>query len=314
MPWQAWASSSKAAHVNIAFLGLGTMGGPMARNLVKAGHALAVFDVAAGTLAPFRELGCRIATSPEDAARDAQIVITMLPDSSHVREVLFGESGACKSLRRDALVLEMSTIAASASLAIAKDLNAAGYRMLDAPVGRTPRDAAAGTLLVIVGGNAADVEEARPLFECLGDSIVHAGPQGHGIKLKLVNNYMSTVGSVLTAEALTLANKAGLDRAVTVKVLSGTTAGRGQLIVNFPKKVLAGDVTPDFPLRMAHKDVSHALSLGAEVGSPLMLGSIARELFSLAGPWGRGDEDWTATLLLLEDLARAGHQPALPKP
>lgn len=299
--------------MKVAFLGLGTMGGPMARNLIRGGHALAVFDVADKALDPFRELGCRIAQTPEEAARDADVVVTMLPDSSHVREVLFGASGACKTLRQGALVLEMSTIAASASLAIAKELNGSGFRMVDAPVGRTPRDAAAGTLLIIAGGKEQDVEEARPLFECLGDSIVHAGPQGHGIKLKLVNNYMSTVGSVLTAEALTLANKAGLDRAVTVKVLSGTTAGRGQLIVNFPKKVLAGDVTPDFPLRMAHKDVSHALALGAEVGSPLMLGSIARELFSLAGPWGRADEDWTATLLLLEDLARAGHLPATPE-
>ncbi len=300
--------------MKVAFLGLGTMGGPMARNLIKGGHALAVFDVADTAVEPFRALGCRIGESPEDAARDADAVITMLPDSAHVREVLLGAAGASKSLRQGALVIEMSTIAASASLAIAKELNDSGFRMVDAPVGRTPRDAAAGTLLIIAGGKAEDVAEARPLFECLGDSIVHAGPQGHGIKLKLVNNYMSTVGSVLTAEALTLANKAGLDRAVTVKVLSGTTAGRGQLIVNFPKKVLAGDVTPDFPLRMAHKDVSHALALGAEVGSPLMLGSIARELFSLAGPWGRADEDWTATLLLLEDLAHAAHQPPLTKP
>lgn len=299
--------------MKIAFLGLGTMGGPMARNLIKGGHALAVFDVAQEAMDPFRNLGCRIAASPADAARDADAVITMLPDSPHVREALLGANGACASLHRGALVIEMSTIAASASLAISKELNASGFRMVDAPVGRTPRDAAAGTLLIIAGGDTRDVEEARPAFECLGDSIVHAGPQGHGIKLKLVNNYMSTVGSVLTAEALTLANKAGLDREVTVKVLSGTTAGRGQLIVNFPNKVLAGDVTPDFPLRMAHKDVSHALALGSEVGSPLMLGSVAREMFSLAGPWGRGNEDWTATLLLLEDLARAEHLPPMPK-
>lgn len=300
--------------MNVGFIGLGTMGGPMARNLIAGGHALAVFDVVDAALEPFRQAGCRIAQSPEDAARNADVVMTMLPDSSHVRDALLGVHGACRTLRPGALVVEMSTIAASASRVIAEELNAAGFRMLDAPVGRTPRDAAAGTLLVIAGGACADLEEARPLLECLGDSIVHAGPQGHGIKLKLVNNYMSTVGSVLTAEALTLANKAGLDRAVTVRVLSGTTAGRGQLIVNFPAKVLAGDVTPDFTLRMAHKDVSHALALGAEVGSPLMLGSIAREMFSLAGPWGRSGEDWTATLLLLEDLARADHQPPLPKP
>jgi 4-hydroxybutyrate dehydrogenase/sulfolactaldehyde 3-reductase len=210
-------------------------------------------------------------------------------------------------------VIEMSTIAASASVALGEELTALGLRSVDAPVGRTPRDAAAGTLLIIAGGTEADIAEARPLFEKLGDSIVHAGPRGHGIKLKLVNNYMSTVGTVLTAEALTLANKAGLDRDITVKVLSGTTAGRGQLLANYPKKVLAGDLTPDFPIRMAHKDVSHALSLGAELGSPLLLGAIARELFALAKPWARADEDWTAMLLLLEDLSRAEHQPPHPK-
>lgn len=184
--------------------------------------------------------------------------------------------------------------------------------MIDAPVGRTPRDAAAGTLLIIAGGEPDDIAEARPLFECLADAIVHAGPRGHGIKLKLVNNYMSTVGTLLTAEALTLANKAGLDRATTVRVLSSTTAGRGQLIVNYPNKVLAGDVSADFPLRMAHKDVSHALDLGAELGSPLLLGAVAREMFALAKPWGRADEDWTAMLLLLEDLSRSEHLPATP--
>lgn len=296
--------------MNIAFIGLGTMGAPMARNLVRGGHALAVFDVAERAVAPFRSLACRVAASARDAAQGAQAVMTMLPDSAHVREALLGPQGACASLAPGALVIEMSTIAASASLEIARELERMGYRMIDAPVGRTPRDAAAGTLLVIAGGSAEDVAEARPLLECLADSIVHAGPQGHGIKLKLVNNYMATVGAVLTAEALTLANKAGLDRAATVKVLSSTTAGRGHLIVNYPRKVLAGDVTPDFPMRMAVKDVGHALALGSELGSPLMLGAIAREMFSLAGPWGRADQDWTAVLLLMEDLCRAEHLPA----
>lgn len=297
--------------MNVAFLGLGTMGAPMARNLVEAGHAVAVYDVSSRAAEPFRKLACRVAASAREAAEGAQVVMTMLPDSTHVREALLGPEGACKSLARGALVVEMSTVAAAASLALVGELGQAGYRMIDAPVGRTPRDAAAGTLLVIAGGNAEDVAEARPLFECFADEIVHAGPQGHGIKLKLVNNYMATVGAVLAAEALTLANKAGLDRALAIKVMSTTTAGRGHLNVNYPRKVLAGDVTPDFPMRMAAKDVSHALALGAELGAPLMLGAIARDIFSLAKPWGRENEDWTAVLLLMEDLCRAEHLPAL---
>ncbi|MGA8031657.1 MAG: NAD(P)-binding domain-containing protein [Casimicrobiaceae bacterium] len=291
--------------MKIAFIGLGTMGGPMARNLIKAGHELAVFDSSPRALDSFAALHCRVAHSPEDAATGAEAVITMLPDSPQVRDALMGSAGACRTLGKGSLIIEMSTIAASASMALARDLAVQGFRMLDAPVGRTPDDAAAGTLLIIVGGAGPDVAEARPIFECLADSIVHAGPQGHGIKLKLVNNYMSTVGTLLTAEALTLAKKAGLDRDVAVKVMSSTTAGRGQLVVNYPKKVLAGDVNPDFPMRMAHKDISHALSLGSEVGSPLLLGAIAREMLALAEPWGRADQDWTAMLLLLEDLSRA---------
>jgi 4-hydroxybutyrate dehydrogenase/sulfolactaldehyde 3-reductase len=295
--------------VNVAFVGVGVMGAPMARNLARAGHAVAVYDASARALDAFRGGDCRVAESASDAAHDADVAITMLPDSEHVRQALLGADGVCAALAQGRLVVEMSTIAASASIVLGEGLAHRGYRTIDAPVGRTPRDAAAGTLLIIAGGDAADIAEARPLFECLGDTIVHAGPRGHGIKLKLVNNYMSTVGTMLTAEALTLANKAGLDRATTVKVLSATTAGRGQLLVNYPKKVLAGDVRPDFPLRMAHKDVSHALTLGAELGSPLLLGAIAREMFALARPWGRADEDWTAMLLLLEDLSRAEHLP-----
>jgi 4-hydroxybutyrate dehydrogenase/sulfolactaldehyde 3-reductase len=295
--------------VNVGFVGVGVMGAPMARNLAKGGHAVAVYDASSRALEAFRDGACRVARSAADAARGTDVVITMLPDSEHVKNALLGDDGACTTLAHGRLVVEMSTIAASASIALGEEVERRGYRMIDAPVGRTPRDAAAGTLLIIAGGDPQDIDEARPLFECLADSIVHAGPRGHGIKLKLVNNYMSTVGTLLTAEALTLANKAGLDRATTVRVLSSTTAGRGQLIVNYPKKVLAGDVTADFPLRMAHKDVSHALGLGAELGSPLLLGAIAREMFALARPWGRADEDWTAMLLLLEDLSRAEHLP-----
>ena len=184
--------------------------------------------------------------------------------------------------------------------------------MLDAPVGRTPADAERGALMVIVGGREEDVATARPLFEAMADTIYYMGPAGAGIRTKLVNNYMSMVGMLLVAEALTLAAKCDLDRNRVVQVLSGTTAGRGQLNVNYPKKVLAGDITPDFPLRMGLKDISLALELGAEMGAPLSLGSTAREYFALARAWGRENQDCTAMLLLLEDIARvtrAGPEP-----
>ncbi|MBS0304456.1 MAG: NAD(P)-dependent oxidoreductase [Proteobacteria bacterium] len=291
----------------IAFLGLGVMGGAMLRNLVRAGFEVAGFDVSPAACARLVDAGCRLAASPADAAEGARMLITMLPTSQQVREALFGTNGAAAALPAGALVIEMSTGDALDTDRIAADLAARGLRCMDAPVGRTPREAAAGKALIMAGGSEADLAEARPLFEAMADTIVHVGPRGSGIRLKLVNNYMSMVGMVLTGEALMFAAKLGLDRETVVRVLSGTTAGRGQLLTNFPGKVLAGDVTPDFPLRMGFKDIHLAMNLAASVGAPLGLGGYAREMFALAKAWGREEQDCTAMLLLLEDLARVPH-------
>ena len=298
--------------MRVAFFGLGTMGQPMALNLIRKGHALAVFDVVTASCARFTKESCRIASSPRDAAQGAEAVIAMLPSSHEVRDALLGSAGAAAAMPAGTLFIDMSTGSASESLALGKELDARGIRMLDAPVGRTPADAERGALMVIVGGREEDVATARPLFEAMADTIHYMGPAGAGIRTKLVNNYMSMVGMLLVAEALTLAAKCDLDRNRVVQVLSGTTAGRGQLNVNYPKKVLAGDITPDFPLRMGLKDISLALELGAEMGAPLSLGSTAREYFALARAWGRENQDCTAMLLLLEDIARvtrAGPEP-----
>ncbi|MCA0239531.1 MAG: NAD(P)-dependent oxidoreductase [Proteobacteria bacterium] len=287
----------------VAFLGLGVMGGAMLRNLVRAGFDVAGYDVSSAALQRVADAGCRIAASPADAAAGADVLITMLPTSQHVREALFGRDGAAAALPRGAVVIEMSTGDAVQTDRIAEELAALGLRCIDAPVGRTPREAAAGKALIMAGADADDLARVRPLFDAMADTVVHVGPRGSGIRLKLVNNYMSMVGMVLTAEALMFAAKLGLDRDTTVRVLSNTTAGRGQLLTNFPRKVLAGDVTADFPLRMGLKDIHLALNLANSVGAPLGLGGYAREMFALARSWGREEQDCTAMLLLLEDVA-----------
>ena len=297
--------------MHVAFLGLGTMGRPMALNLIRKGHHVAVYDVVAVARARFAQERCRVATSPLDAAQGAEAVIAILPSSHEVRDALFGMSGAAGVMPPGTLFIDMSTGSAADSLRLAKELETRDIRMLDAPVGRTPADAERGELMVMVGGPEEDVETARPLFEAMADTIHYMGSSGSGIRTKLVNNYMSMVGILLVAEALTLAAKCGLDRNRVVQVLSGTTAGRGQLNVNYPKKVLVGDVTPDFPLRMGLKDIGLALELGAELGAPLSLGATAREYFALARAWGRENQDCTAMLLLLEDIARVA--PSGPK-
>ena len=304
-------SSAAPPLPSIAFLGLGTMGHGMLRSLVRRGFDVAGYDVSPAAMQRLADVACRAADSPADAARGRQVLITMLPTSTQVRDALFGAQGAAGALAPGALVIEMSTGDPLETDRLTAELSAQGLRCMDAPVGRTPRHAAEGKALIMAGGSADDLAQARPLFEAMAEEIVHVGPLGSAIRLKLVNNYMSMVGMVLTGEALMFAAKLGLDRATVVKVLSGTTAGRGQLLTNFPNKVLAGDITPDFPLRMGYKDIHLAMNLAASVGAPLGLGGYAQEMFALAKSWGRQDQDCTAMLLLLEDLARV-ERPADP--
>jgi len=287
----------------IAFIGLGVMGRPMALRLAQAGHEIAVYDINPQAFAEFKSyINCRIASSPADAAQNAGYVFTMLPDSDFIDEALFGTNGAAASMPKNALLIEMSTGNASRFMKTVERLQAMGLRAIDAPMGRTPTDAAKGDLLVLVGADEATLNEVKPLLENFGKDIMLIGPVGNAIKLKLINNYMSMVSMVLTAETLMFAGKLGLDRDTTVKVLQNTVAGRGQINVNFPKKVLAGDITPDFPLSLGLKDISLAIELAKTEGVPLFLGGVSRELFSLAKPWGRSQQDCTAMLLLLEDI------------
>lgn len=292
----------------IAFLGLGVMGGAMVRNLVAHGFDVTGYDVSEVSYARLRDVPFARARSPREAASNAQVVITMLPTSTEVREALFGHDGAIQAVPADTLVLEMSTGDPLQTDQMAKELAALGMRFVDAPVGRTPQDAERGEALIMAGGDPDSVEAARPIFEAMANDIVYTGASGSAIRLKLVNNYMSMVTMVLTGEALMFAAKLGLDRAKVVNVLSNTVAGKGQLLTNYPRKVLAGDVSPDFPIRMGFKDINLAMNLAASVGAPLGLGGYAKEIFSLAKAWGREDQDCTALLLLLEDMARVPHQ------
>lgn len=287
---------------HVAVIGLGAMGGPMARNLIKGGHDVTVFDAVQAAVDPFADAACRAANSAADSASNADFVITMLPTAANVRTALLGDDGASETLAEGSLIIDMSTVGAGDSMALAADLAGRGYRMIDAPVGRGPLQAEAGTLLIMAGGAAEDVDAARPLFDCIADRVVHVGPQGHGVKLKLVNNYMSMVGVAMTAETLALAAKAGLDRGTVVEVLQGTAAGRGAINDRFPRKVLSGDVSPEFPVRLGGKDLGLALGLGVEASSPLALGAAASRWFERAHEEGRDNEDCTTLLLVLEAM------------
>ncbi len=288
--------------MTIGFIGLGTMGGPMAARLVLSGYRVQGVDLDAGRVGEFADNGGLPCATIAQACQNAQVIMTMLPRDEHVREALLGPEGVVVHAMPGTLVVEMSTILPDTSLALADSLHDHGLRMIDAPVGRTPADARKGTLLVMVGGAEESFRQAQPLFQAFADKVLYLGKQGNGIRMKVINNYMSMVSMVLTAETLAMARAAGIETATAVDVLQNTVAGRGQINVNYPRKVLAGDLTPDFPLALGKKDLALGLTLGHELGAPLFLGASALELFNLAPAFGRAEQDCTAMLLLLEDL------------
>ncbi|MEZ5933432.1 MAG: sulfolactaldehyde 3-reductase [Alphaproteobacteria bacterium] len=287
----------------IGFVGTGVMGLPMARNVIKGGFEVTAFDINPEALRTIRQDGGSVADSAAAAAEEADAVITMLPNGDHVLQAVFGENGAIEGMGPGTLLVDMSTILPTVTDEIANRLAAAGRRLVDAPVGRTSRHAEEGKLLIMAGGDAADVEAVRPVLECMGDTIVHCGPTGSGARVKLINNYMSIACNVVTAEALALAEKSGLDRDLAIEVMMGTTAGQGHLATTYPAKVLKGDVTPGFMVDLAHKDMGLALDFAAALKTPLPMGAAARQVYSSAQVQGRGRDDWTAILETVRMLA-----------
>jgi 4-hydroxybutyrate dehydrogenase / sulfolactaldehyde 3-reductase len=288
----------------IGFIGVGVMGAPMARNLLKGGYQLRVFDVSADAMEALKQNGATPSRSPADAAKGMDAVITMLPNGQHVEEALFGKDGAAAAMTKSTLFIEMSTIAPTVTDKIAKRLAEQGIEMVDAPVGRTSQHAVEGKLLVMAGGSDAALARARPILEKLGDTIVHCGPVGSGARVKIVNNYMAIVANTVTAEALTLAEASGVDPELARKVMMGTTAGMGHMSTTYPAKVLKGDLAPGFMVDLAAKDLGLAIEFAKTLGVPVATGETARETYGRAQKGGRGRQDWTAIYAMARETLK----------
>ncbi|MFJ3000367.1 sulfolactaldehyde 3-reductase [Raoultella planticola] len=280
----------------IAFLGLGQMGSPMANNLLQKGHALRVFDVNQQAVKTLVQKGAIAAGTPAEAAQGAEFVITMLPNGDIVRQVLIGESGVCESVSHDALVIDMSTIHPLQTDALLDAMKEKGISMMDAPVGRTSVNAIDGTLLILAGGTSDQVERARPILLCMGSEMIEAGGPGMGIRVKLINNYMSIALNALSAEAAVLCESLGLSLDVAIKVMSGTAAGKGHFTTTWPGKVLKGDLSPAFMVDLALKDLRIAVDVAGQTGAPLSMGIAAETYYASASENGRGRQDWSALL------------------
>jgi len=280
----------------IAFLGLGQMGGPMASNLLQKGHALRVFDVNQQAVKEIVQKGATAFPTPAEAAKGASFIITMLPNGDIVRQVLLGESGVSETVSRDALVIDMSTIHPLQTDALISEMKEKGISMMDAPVGRTSVNAIDGTLLILAGGTPEQVEQARPILLCMGNELVEAGGPGMGIRVKLINNYMSIALNALSAEAAVLCESLGLSLDVAMKVMSGTAAGKGHFTTTWPGKVLKGDLSPAFMVDLALKDLRIAVDVAQQTGAPLNMGIAAETYYTSASESGRGRQDWSALL------------------
>lgn len=280
----------------IGFIGLGQMGSPMAANLIKGGHSLKVYDISKDAVDALVNQGATSATSPMAAAEGSDFIVTMLPNGALVRNTVFGENGITKSMSKDALLIDMSTIHPFETDALVKDMTDQGFSMMEAPVGRTSDHAIKGELLILAGGTKEQIAKAQPLFDCMGSETIDAGGAGKGIRVKIINNYMSIALNALSAEAATLAEAIGLEFDTALAVMSGTPAGKGHFTTTWPGKVLAGDLSPAFMVDLAHKDLGIALDLANQVHVPMPCGAASRELYSITKAAGRGRQDWTAVL------------------
>ncbi|MGH7319124.1 MAG: 2-hydroxy-3-oxopropionate reductase [Candidatus Rokuibacteriota bacterium] len=286
----------------IGFIGLGIMGRPMARNLIKAGHRLIVHNRSQAAVQELVGLGAKAAGSPPAVAREAQVIILMLPNSPDVEQVTLGPEGLLGGVQSGHTVVDMSTISPLVSRKVGDALAAKGVRMLDAPVSGGEKGAIEGTLSIMIGGDAAVFQEVLPIFQAMGKTITHLGPLGSGGFTKLANQVIVAVNLTALAEALTLAAKAGLDLELTLKALGGGLAGSRCLDQKTPN-YLAHEFKPGFKIDLHYKDLGLIMDAARALGVPLPTTAIVQELFGAVRVRGGGGLDHSGIITLLEHLA-----------
>jgi 2-hydroxy-3-oxopropionate reductase len=274
----------------------------MAKNLLKAGYPLIVHSRSQGPVDEVVGAGAKRAASPREVAGQCEVLITMLPNSPDVELVALGKDGIVEGARKGLLYLDMSTISPLVSQKVGAALAAKGVRTLDAPVSGGEKGAIDAALSIMVGGDAADFEAALPVFQAMGKTITHLGPLGAGGFTKLANQVIVAVNLTALGEALTLAKKAGLDRALTLKALGGGLAGSRCLDQKTPNYV-SGTYNPGFKIDLHFKDLGLIMESSRALGVPLPCTALVQELFNALRVKGRGGLDHSGVITLLEELA-----------
>ncbi len=293
--------------MQLGFIGIGVMGRPMTLNLLKAGHSVTIYarHPEKSEVQEVIQAGAKLAPSPRAVAIASEIVITMVPNSPQVEEVMTGPQGILEGARKGLIIVDMSTIAPTVSRRMGEAAEARGAHFLDAPVSGGSQGAINGTLSIMVGGEQEICEQVRPVFEAMGkkENIFYVGPQGSGEVVKLINNLLAATIAAAIAETFVLGVKAGGDVDTIARVVSTGTGASWQLTNQFPLRAFNGSFKPGFMTDLMHKDLGLGLELAAEMQTPLPLSGLTRQVYEMARAAGYGQDDYTSILKVLEQEA-----------
>jgi len=289
---------------NVAFIGLGAMGGPMAQNIIRKGTKVSVYDIDKTKMDPVIKIGGTPGRNIKETIENANIIITMLPSTENVKAVMTDENGVLSFAKPNTIILDMSTIAPTGTDEIFRLCQENNLKFIDAPVGRLVSHAISGDSLFMVGcDNEEAFKKVEPLLNAMGTTIIRCGKVGSGIRAKVVNNFQILSIAQITAEALTLAQKIGLDLDVFKEVNAGTTANNGQFHINFLSKVLKNDIEPGFTIDLAHKDMGLAIETANSFRVGLPVGSAVQAVYGQARSGKFAKKDFSALLDYACELA-----------
>ena len=286
----------------IGFIGLGIMGKPMARNLLKAGYSLVIHNRSRAAVDELSKEGAQVAASAQEVASRSEVIITMLPDSRDVELVCAGEHGVFAGAKSGSLLIDMSSISPVVARKLAATAKRLGCDMLDAPVSGGEAGAINAALSIMIGGAASAVERAMPIFQALGKNIVHVGDAGAGQVTKAANQMVVGTTIAIVGEALVLAAKAGVDPAKVRQALLGGFA-QSKILEAHGQKMLDRNFKPGFRIRLHEKDMKIALATGSEYGVPLMVTGVVGQMMTAMKGMGNGDLDHSGLVKFVEELA-----------
>lgn len=290
--------------MKIGFIGLGIMGKPMAKNLLKAGHEVVVYDIVPAGVADVVAAGAKAAASSKAVAEQCALIITMVPNSPHVKAAILGPNGVLEGAKAGSLVVDMSSIDPTVSKEVGAELAKKKIRFVDAPVSGGEPKAVDGTLSIMCGGAKADFDEAFPIMKCMGASVVLCGAVGAGNVTKLANQIVVALNIAALSEAMVLATKAGVDPQLVFDAIKGGLAGSTVMNAKAPM-MLDRNIKPGFRINLHIKDLDNAMAAGHAVGVPLPLTGQAREIMEALKIDGMGDADHSAIVRYYEKLAKA---------